>query len=185
MGLRLRSVTSVFGVGRGARGHGPGACYPVAMFSTCRLRAVLCVSVAAVAVTASAQAPTGTLTLDTIYDPDVRVNFSGAPTTNLRWIDDSSYLQTRRAQRGVEWMVVDAVSGRTASRAALPSGLSKREADVIVLMARGMTNKEIGVALFISSKTVEHHVGHIYDKIATRTRAEAALFAVQHGLTAQ
>ena len=113
MGLGLRSVTSVFGVGRGARGPGPGACYPVAMFSTCRLRAVLCVSVAAVAVTASAQAPTGTLTLDTIYDPDVRVNFSGAPTTNLRWIDDSSYLQTRPAQRGVEWMVVDAVSGRT------------------------------------------------------------------------
>jgi dipeptidyl-peptidase-4 len=71
------------------------------------------VSVAAVAVTASAQAPTGTLTLDTIYDPDVRVNFSGAPTTNLRWIDDSSYLQTRPAQRGVEWLVVDAASGRT------------------------------------------------------------------------
>ena len=113
MGLGLRSVTSVFGVGRGARGPSPGACYPVAMFSTCRLRAVLCVSVATVAVTVSAQAPTGTLTLDTIYDPDVRVNFSGAPTTNLRWIDDSSYLQTRPAQRGVEWMVVDAVSGRT------------------------------------------------------------------------
>ena len=53
------------------------------------------------------------LTIDAIYGPDGRVDFTGAPATNLRWIDDSSYLQTRRAGRTVEWLVVDAVSGRT------------------------------------------------------------------------
>ena len=52
-------------------------------------------------------------------------------------------------------------------------------------MARGQSNKEIAASLFISPKTVEHHVGHIYDKIGTRTRASAALFAAHHGLASR
>ena len=75
----------------------------------------LCLGIAALGVTASAQAPQGTLTIDAIYDPDERVDFSGTPVRNLRWIDDSSYLQTRRAGRTVEWLVVDAASGRTSA----------------------------------------------------------------------
>jgi HD-GYP domain-containing protein (c-di-GMP phosphodiesterase class II) len=63
-----------------------------------------------------------------------------------------------------------------------PSGLSQREAEVLVLLARGMTNKQIGKKLFISPRTVGHHVAHIYDKTGVRTRAAAALFAVQHEL---
>ena len=78
--------------------------------------------------------------------------------------------------------VLDAVSGRRASSKSLPADLTKREAEVICLMAQGLSNKEIGDKLFISAKTVEHHVGHIYDKIGTRTRPGAALFAVGHGL---
>ena len=78
--------------------------------------------------------------------------------------------------------VLHAESGHQASLDALPNGLSKREAEVVCLMARGRSNKEIASALFISPKTVEHHVGHIYDKIGTRTRTSAALFAAQHGL---
>jgi HD-GYP domain-containing protein (c-di-GMP phosphodiesterase class II) len=80
--------------------------------------------------------------------------------------------------------VLDAVSGRRASKRALPDGLTKREAEVLCLMARGLGNKDIAGALFISHKTVEHHVGHIYDKIDTRSRASAAMYAVQHGLCA-
>ncbi len=86
-------------------------------------------------------------------------------------------------------MVVRAVchaeSGHQASLGALPNGLSKREAEVVCLMARGLSNKEIATELFISPKTVEHHVGHVYDKIGTRTRASAALFAVRHRLVAR
>ena len=78
--------------------------------------------------------------------------------------------------------VLHAESGHQAGLDALPNGLSKREADVVCLMARGLSNKEIASALFISPKTVEHHVGHVYDKIGARTRASAALFAAQHGL---
>ena len=107
------------------------------MVSAFRLSACLCLGAAALAVTASAQAPPRTLTIDAIYDPDERVDFSGTPTTNLRWIDDSTYLQRRRAERGVEWLAVDAASGRTsalfdpsrmeAALAAMP-GITEEEA---------------------------------------------------------
>ena len=85
------------------------------MLSAFRLSACLCLGGAALAVTASAQVPPRTLTIDAIYDPDGRVDFSGAPVTNLRWIDDSRYLERRRAGRSVEWLAVDAVSGRTSA----------------------------------------------------------------------
>ncbi len=78
--------------------------------------------------------------------------------------------------------VLDAVAGRRAGSRSLPAGLTTREAEVICLMAQGMTNKEIADKLCISAKTVEHHVGHIYDKIGSRTRPSAAMFAVAHGL---
>ena len=81
-----------------------------------------------------------------------------------------------------ELAVLDAVNGRRASSRSLPADLTKREAEVICQMAAGLSNKEIADKLFISAKTVEHHVGHIYDKIGTRTRPGAAMFAVEHGL---
>ena len=86
------------------------------MSSALRVSAWLCVAGAALGGTSSAQTPPNapdTLTLDAIYDPVARLDFNGAPATNLRWIDDSSYLQTRRVGGRVEWLVVDAVSGQT------------------------------------------------------------------------
>ena len=71
-----------------------------------------------VVATTAAQAPLRTLTIDAIYDPDQRVDFNGAPPTNLRWIDENSYLQMRRVPRpgsGVEWITVDAATGRTSA----------------------------------------------------------------------
>lgn len=66
---------------------------------------------------------------------------------------------------------------------AWPAGLSDREVDVLRLVARGLANKEIGVRLFISAKTVQRHMESIFDKTAVRTRAAAAVFAVDRGLT--
>lgn len=63
-----------------------------------------------------------------------------------------------------------------------PAGLSDREVEVLVLVARGATNKEIAAALSLSPKTVQHHVAHIYDKVGVRSRAAVALFATDHGL---
>ena len=90
-----------------------------------------------------------------------------------------------RVDRRAVHAVLDAVGGRRPSRSALPGNLSKREAEVLSLLAQGMTNRQIGGELFISEKTVEHHVGHVYDKIGSRGRAAAAMFAVKHGLCAK
>ena len=63
-----------------------------------------------------------------------------------------------------------------------PAGLSAREVEVLRLVAKGMTNARIARALFISPRTVNAHLGSIYHKIGTNTRAEATCFAAEHGL---
>jgi dipeptidyl-peptidase 4 len=78
-----------------------------------RRLACVCLAAAALASVTLAQAPPRELTVDVIYDPEARVDFSGAPPTNLRWIDEMKYLQMRRAGRRVEWLVVDAATGQT------------------------------------------------------------------------
>jgi DNA-binding NarL/FixJ family response regulator len=63
-----------------------------------------------------------------------------------------------------------------------PAGLSEREVEVLRLLARGRSKKEIALALFIAPGTVHTHVTHIYEKLGISTRAAAALFAMEHGL---
>jgi HD-GYP domain-containing protein (c-di-GMP phosphodiesterase class II) len=63
-----------------------------------------------------------------------------------------------------------------------PAGLTQREVEVLRLLARGMPNRRIAEQLVISPKTVANHVEHIYAKIDASTRAQASLFAMQHGL---
>ena len=58
--------------------------------------------------------------------------------------------------------------------------LSKREIEVLRLLREGLTNKQIGQRLFISPKTVEHHLSRIYSKLEVTTRAEAATYAARH-----
>jgi HD-GYP domain-containing protein (c-di-GMP phosphodiesterase class II) len=81
---------------------------------------------------------------------------------------------------------VDAVLGaaghRVARRREGPAGLTQREVEVLVLVARGLSNKAIAAELVVSPKTVGHHIEHIYRKIGSSTRAAASLFAMQNGL---
>src|SRR5919204_1556780 len=63
-----------------------------------------------------------------------------------------------------------------------PAGLTPREVEVLRLVARGLSNKEIATRLVVSPKTVGKHVEHIYAKIDASNRAAAGLFAMQHGL---
>src|SRR6266852_6358891 len=70
------------------------------------------------------------------------------------------------------------------SRRALVAGLSEREVEVLRLIARGHSKKQIGELLTISQKTVDHHIQHIYNKIDVSTRAAATLFAMEHDLLA-
>lgn len=57
--------------------------------------------------------------------------------------------------------------------------LSRRETEVLGLLGEGLTNKQIGERLYISPKTVEHHVSRVYSKLDLTTRAEAAAYAVR------
>jgi DNA-binding CsgD family transcriptional regulator len=63
-----------------------------------------------------------------------------------------------------------------------PAGLSAREVEVLRLVARGMTNSQIARELYISPRTVNAHLGSIYHKIGSSTRAEATRFASEHKL---
>ncbi|MFC9998727.1 HD domain-containing phosphohydrolase [Nocardia sp. NPDC127526] len=77
--------------------------------------------------------------------------------------------------------VVEAAGLRPA-RAEYPCGLTEREVDVLRLAARGLSNRQIAAELVLSERTVGHHLAHIYDKTGRRTRAGAAVFAMEHGL---
>jgi HD-GYP domain-containing protein (c-di-GMP phosphodiesterase class II) len=74
------------------------------------------------------------------------------------------------------------VAGHPPVRLTWPAGLSDREVQVLRLVARGHSNREIAHLLWISPKTAGHHVQHIYAKIGVSTRAAAAMFAMEHDL---
>jgi DNA-binding CsgD family transcriptional regulator len=63
-----------------------------------------------------------------------------------------------------------------------PAGLTPREGEVLVLLARAASTRQIARELGIAPKTAGNHIERIYTKIGASTRAGAALFAMQHGL---
>jgi len=77
--------------------------------------------------------------------------------------------------------VVEA-AGLPRRRTAWPNDLTDREVDVLRVLARGVSNREIADVLVLSPRTVQHHLASVYDKIGLRTRAGAAVFAIENGL---
>ncbi len=63
-----------------------------------------------------------------------------------------------------------------------PAGLTSREVEVLRLLARGASNREVAERLVISRKTATNHIEHIYAKIGVSNRAMASMFAVRNGL---
>jgi HD-GYP domain-containing protein (c-di-GMP phosphodiesterase class II) len=78
--------------------------------------------------------------------------------------------------------VLRAAGHRVPPRRTWPAGLTPREVEVLTLVARGLTTREIADELVITPKTAGNHIEHIYTKIGVSNRARASLFAVQHGL---
>jgi HD-GYP domain-containing protein (c-di-GMP phosphodiesterase class II) len=78
--------------------------------------------------------------------------------------------------------VLVAAGHRPAGRRTGPAGLTPREVEVLRLLARGLSNRQIAQRLTISPKTAGNHVEHVYAKIGASGRATASLFAMQHGL---
>jgi HD-GYP domain-containing protein (c-di-GMP phosphodiesterase class II) len=78
--------------------------------------------------------------------------------------------------------VLEAAGHRARKRPEGPAGLTTREVEVLRLLARGLSTKQIAEALAMSPKTAGNHIEHIYAKIDANNRVSASLFAVQHGL---
>ena len=78
--------------------------------------------------------------------------------------------------------VLVAAGHRASARRERPAGLTAREVDVLRLVARGLSSKEIAAELVISPKTARNHIEHIYVKTGATSRVEASLFAIRHGL---
>ena len=69
----------------------------------------------------------------------------------------------------------------TQSRAVNPlQELTQREREILDLIGTGLTNREIGLRIFLSEKTIKHYVSNILEKLQVRSRVEAALLAAQH-----
>jgi HD-GYP domain-containing protein (c-di-GMP phosphodiesterase class II)/DNA-binding CsgD family transcriptional regulator len=96
-------------------------------------------------------------------------------------------LQTMAAAGRLDQQAVTSVlsaAGHTVRRPRTdwPAGLTEREVEVLRMICRGGTKKQVASVLSISPNTVDHHIRHIYDKAGVQSRAGATLFALEHDL---
>jgi len=109
-----------------------------------------------------------------LADGDDPVEIQNALAILERLGDGSLGERLRRKLRGL------GVRGPRSSTRANPAGLTTREVEILLLVDEGLRNAEIAQRLFVSGKTVDHHVSSILSKLGARTRGEAArLFRAQ------
>jgi putative nucleotidyltransferase with HDIG domain len=108
------------------------------------------------------------------------------PHRPARHADEAAAELTSMAEGGLlcpdAVRAVLAAAGHTVKRVERPAGLTDREVEVLRLLAKGLTNKEIAGELGIAPKTAGHHVQHIFEKLQVTTRSAAAMYAMQMGL---
>ena len=106
---------------------------------------------------------------------------AGARTYLLKTAAREDLMQTIRAVHSGERAISPAIGARLAERMTRTE-LTAREMDVLKLIAKGRSNKEIGSALGIAEVTVKLHVGHILTKLKASDRSQAATTALQRGI---
>jgi DNA-binding NarL/FixJ family response regulator len=136
--------------------------------------------------------PSSRVLVLTTYDTDadiVRAVEAGATGYLLKDAEAEEVAAAVRAAHAGEMTLDPAVARLLAQRMrSKRSGnepvesLTERERDVIALLARGTSNKEIASALFITERTARTHVSNILGKLGLASRTQAALYAVEHRL---
>jgi DNA-binding CsgD family transcriptional regulator len=116
------------------------------------------------------------------YERALELAESGDPEPTLealRTLDDlGAHAAVRQVRRRLRELGVTRIPRRpTAGTRAHPAGLTRRQADVLALLADGLTNAEIADRLVLSVRTVDTHVAAILDRLGVRTRREAAAVA--------
>ena len=95
---------------------------------------------------------------------------------------DAADMESRSARSVLESLGAGSQATAIATQDSLPDGLTQRELEVLVLLARGKTNRVIANELFISEKTVASHVSHIFTKLGVTSRSAATAYAYDHHL---
>jgi two-component system NarL family response regulator len=129
-------------------------------------------------------APEANIIVVTTYDADedvFRAVQAGARGYLLKDTFAEGMLEAIRNVHAGRRLIDPAVAARLMDRLNEPS-LTSREMEVLELVARGMTNREIGAALSVGEETVKAHLKHVFVKLGASDRTEAALIAVQRGL---
>ena len=106
------------------------------------------------------------------------------PALSAKAATDELRAEARAGRLGADAVdaVLAAAGQRRAKRRSGPAGLTAREVEVLILIARGASNKQVARVLGITAKTAGTHVERIYTKIGASTRSTATLFAMQQGL---
>lgn len=109
---------------------------------------------------------------------------AGASGYLLKHLSRSELLRSiRLASSGQSLIDAEATKRAMEHLTQMPgSELTEREREVLALVARGFTNKQIADKLYVSEKTARNHVSHILEKLGLSRRSEAAAFAVEHKL---
>ncbi|MFE1320159.1 response regulator [Kitasatospora phosalacinea] len=113
---------------------------------------------------------------------DVRSGAAGlSPQVQLRLLERLSAPAPERAAAPEQ--PAPAPAPAPVRRPALPDGLTQREAEVLALIAAGLSNAEIAGRLFVSPATVKTHINNLFAKTAVRDRAQAVAYAFRHGIS--
>jgi two-component system NarL family response regulator len=119
-------------------------------------------------------------TFDT--DEDIyRAIQSGAKSYLLKDTPDDELAATIRSVHAGKQMLSDKLARRLAERQQRPE-LTQREMDVLQMLIRGRSNKEIGGSLFLCEDTVKAHFKTLFAKLKVQDRTEAAIYAIRHGI---
>lgn len=131
-----------------------------------------------------AQFPEARIIVLTTYDGDeniYRALQAGARSYLLKDVAQAEFLEVLRAVHRGEYRLPPAVAAQLAQR--MPQAeLSPREREVLRLIVRGLSNKEIGATLDVTESTIKNHVNSIFIKLQVQDRTQAAMAALRRGI---